>query len=348
MHTFIDESGSFGLAHTNEHSFACVGATVIPSARLEALSAEFSNLVERWPKEKGEPKGKLLNEDQFDEVLRLFQRYRVRIQAVVCDMTMHSESDISNHQQQKAQKLVDASNKNVSSGFRKELLELAQLVNLLSIPEYVQMCMLNELIHEIQRRQILWAALNDPTDLSSFRWVIDAKDEHRTKMEKVWNDLLMPSMEYRSIQEPSIHLEDAGADYSYLPSNLLIKPDERLLSHLTDRENAEGFDLRVLFQDLSFLNSTQSIGVQMADIAASCVRRALRGTLKQAGWRRLPNLMVRPLPPGRDLIKLVTLGELNHHGLNRYVSYRVMRKLFDQAPKWPWQEHSTSRRKPRP
>ncbi len=347
MHTFIDESGSFGLAPTNAHSLACVGGTVIPSARLDALFSEFSNLAEHWPKEKGEPKGKLLNEDQFDEVLRLFQKYSVRIQAVVCDMTMHSESDISKHKEQRAQKLVDASNKKVSAGLRDELLEMAQVINLLSIPEYVQMCMLNELIHEIHRRQILWAALNDPPDLSSFHWVIDAKDEHRSKMEKVWSDLLRPSMEFRSIQEPGIHLEDACADYSYLPSNLRVRPDERLLSHLPNRENPEGFDLRILFQDLSFLNSRQSIGIQIADIAASCVRRALGGTLRQAGWRRLPNVMVRPLPPNRDLIKLITLGELNHHGLNRHVSYRVMEKLFVQAPKWPWQKHITFRPNPR-
>jgi len=60
MHIFLDESGSFTGFHPG--SISVVGALAIPDQKLDSLKKRYAKIRERLPLEKGEVKGRLLNE----------------------------------------------------------------------------------------------------------------------------------------------------------------------------------------------------------------------------------------------------------------------------------------------
>ena len=60
MHVFIDESGSFTGFHAG--SISVVGALAIPDEKVGPLKKKYAKIRARLPLEKGEVKGRLLNE----------------------------------------------------------------------------------------------------------------------------------------------------------------------------------------------------------------------------------------------------------------------------------------------
>ena len=64
MHVFIDESGSFTGFHAG--SISVVGALAVPDEKLGPLKKKYAKIRARLPLEKGEVKGRLLNEKQID------------------------------------------------------------------------------------------------------------------------------------------------------------------------------------------------------------------------------------------------------------------------------------------
>jgi hypothetical protein len=66
MHIFIDESGPFG-GIGQFPSVSLIGALIVPDARLASLERQYKRLRPNLPKdEKGEVKGRLLNEQQVE------------------------------------------------------------------------------------------------------------------------------------------------------------------------------------------------------------------------------------------------------------------------------------------
>ena len=52
---------------------------------------------------------------------------------------------------------------------------------------------------------------------------------------------------------------------------------------------------RLLSEQLQFVDSVGNPGIQLADMAASIVRRALDNRLQQPGWEDFGKLLVEPL-----------------------------------------------------
>lgn len=89
-----------------------------------------------------------------------------------------------------------------------------------------------------------------------------------------------------------------GQDYSHFSRFYVSNEDfPDFLQDLSQRSGcpgAGGIDLkRVLTESLRFADSSTDPGLRMADIVASAFTRALNGTLRREGWRRLGELMVR-------------------------------------------------------
>jgi hypothetical protein len=75
LHIFIDESGSFTGYH--QRSLSAVGALAIPSGRLGFIQKKYAQMRNRLPMEKGEVKGRLLNEHQVSSVVTMLSRNNV-------------------------------------------------------------------------------------------------------------------------------------------------------------------------------------------------------------------------------------------------------------------------------
>jgi hypothetical protein len=84
LYVFIDESGTFSGFH--DGSINVVGTLAIPDAKLQFLEKKFAKVWARLPLDKGEVKGRLLNEDQIDEVVTLLARNEVVFEATVLDL----------------------------------------------------------------------------------------------------------------------------------------------------------------------------------------------------------------------------------------------------------------------
>ena len=146
MHVFIDESGSFTGYHGR--SLSVVGALAIPDGKLEFIKRKYAKLRSRWPLENGEAKGRLLNEQQVNEVVTLLARNDALFEITAIDLSFHTESDIAAYKQQHAKGMLAR-----VDGFQepdRTLVEQAcHQISATSLPLYVQAIMTFELLHSI-------------------------------------------------------------------------------------------------------------------------------------------------------------------------------------------------------
>lgn len=337
MQVFIDESGTFTIPPTPLPSISCIACVVLPTASSSRILEGFQVLAEDWPKEKsGEIKGRHLNEDQCDAALRYFSRNKVRVQAVACDMGMHTPEDIRIHRVGQIEKLSQISKGAFSNSLIAEVEGLMGMAGSISLPEYCQLQVLTAFLHDIIRRQILWLSFFDPSDLSQFDWVVDAKSESLTRMELLWRSIVKPLLQSKSLREPHILVE--GGDYSNMPpelTSIFEAPPLHLAPYVRKRSGPfEVFNLNPLLEKVKFSDSTSTIGLQMADVAASIVRRALTGKLRRAGWQRIPSLIVPPLPPGREVIQLVSLNDRKSPWTKAPEYFKVLSKWRAETRTW--------------
>jgi hypothetical protein len=186
----------------------------------------------------------------------------------------------------------------------------------------------------------LYYVQRSPQELGSFTWVIDRKDHDLTTMEKTWSKFILPQGETESAGKPARRLIDC--DYSHFAKYEVHEPTAspdwarkmRWMRETHGLKHPPG-QLRVinwqklLSEDRTFEDSAKSLGLQLADITATSLRRALNGNLQQAGWEgfgrlfihkndELPFCMIgstprktRLEPPARDV-----WGILSRHARN--------------------------------
>jgi hypothetical protein len=97
-----------------------------------------------------------------------------------------------------------------------------------------------------------------------------------------------------------------SADYSYLRRFDFDKPQIGVPvvagHHYTDIQ-------KLLREDFSFTSSERDLGLQLADIIASVLTRALNGTMQKAGWQSLGRLFVRRRERTVRLISLASSAQ---------------------------------------
>jgi hypothetical protein len=119
--------------------------------------------------------------------------------------------------------------------------------------------------------------------LATFTWIVDGKEPtKKTNWEKWWSWYACGALASMSKRRPSPVME--GADYSFY---------ERFRG---GDGSSEGIDLSLLLADLRF-SSTVQLELELVDIVVNATRRALIGNLREAGWRRIPTLMVHRREP---------------------------------------------------
>jgi hypothetical protein len=179
LHVFIDESGSFAGYHGR--SLSVVGALAIPDGKLEFIKRKYAKLRSRWPLENGEAKGRLLNEQQVNEVVTLLARNDALFEITAIDLGFHTESDIAAYKQQHAKGMLAR-----VDGFQepdRTLVEQAcHQISATSLPLHVQAIMTFELLHSIISHVPLYFAQRQPQELASFTWIVDGKEPKKKRV----------------------------------------------------------------------------------------------------------------------------------------------------------------------
>lgn len=162
-------------------------------------------------------------------------------------------------------------------GGRKGVKLLADQLEEISPQLYVQLVCQVDLLHNVVSRSINYFAQRIPGTLAEFRWRIDQKNTSKTKYEDAFEKITPALLQTKSMREPGIRVE--GFDYrrfapyefaeGKVPDYLEVEYDIRVEHAINIQKLIRG--------NLKFEDSKRSVGIQVADLLASGLRRCLRG-----------------------------------------------------------------------
>ena len=314
MHVFIDESGSFTGYH--DQSLSVVGALAIPNGKLDFIKRKYAKIRAHLPVDKGEVKGRLLNERQVNEVITMLARNEVLFELTAIDLGFQTEADVAAYQQKHAEGMLARVDR-----FRepdRQLVERAcRQISETSLPLYLQAIVTFEVLSSIINHAPLYFVQRQPQELATFTWIVDGKEPTKiTNWEMWWSWYARGALANMSRRRPAPLLE--GADYSFY---------DRFRGKI-EGEKEQGIDLSLLLADLRFSPGVEP-GLELVDIVVNATRRALVGSLGEAGWRSIPQLMVHRKEP---YIKFIILSE--GADMIRSPSYsRIVRQFFSSGGK---------------
>ena len=277
MFIYVDESGSFVCTDRRE-SWNCIAAYVTAERNRRKLEAALTGLkrsVGIPPRE--EIKGRQRSsETAYFEFLSELGAVDGVLFAVLVDMGDHEAASVAEHREAQSRLIAANVGKMERSAGRRALQRLAARVSRLPVQLYVQLQCQIVLIEQIVRYATLYYAQRQPQTLGKFRWRIDQKDETRTAYEFAFSDLAPMLLQTRGLSRPLLTLE--GADYRKFDRFLNEGPPGYLREvYGLEPSGRPGINIGLVCrEDREFVDSRRSLGVQVADLLASGLRRCLR------------------------------------------------------------------------
>ncbi len=282
MKIYIDESGTFKKSNDKDFSISCVGTLVIPDWSFPKLMKKYEKVRQSLPKnEKGEVKGKLLNEVQVARIIDLLVRNNTLFEACLIDMNVQDEAQLneqikilkSNHTSRLSPLGLEKNGEWIKS--------LLARFDLMSPQLLVQFMLTTRLLHRTIQYATAYYSQRAPKELGTFEWYIDAKSKDGvTKAESWWWETVPPFLASISKTSPAMVLP--FGDYSFY---------DAAYGADIEKEEDEGHDLHKVFSNLIF-KSEIDYGLELVDIITNTLRRALTGNLREDGWHGLPDLVI--------------------------------------------------------
>jgi hypothetical protein len=317
MHTYVDEAGVFVIPSNKKWAVSCVGALTIRDEDVNDIFTKFSSIKAEWETSgNSEHKGSRLDEWQVRQVVELLSEFPVIFEVTAIDMATQTNSGLTRHRLGQAKKIVERVTDKFHPNLVQDLNDLKRRLEGTPNQLYVQAVCSFELLYRVVQTATLYYAQRYPQALSEFHWFIDAKHQKITPYEDLWAQILMPSLQSKSISEPFIQLIEA--DYSYFEK--YYYESEELPEHLKeafgDAKPFQGIEIRDIYKkNLSFEQSHMNLGVQLADILTTSVRRAMNGHLQENGWGNIGKLMVQAPRHSQtiQMIDLCSVTQPNYH-----------------------------------
>jgi len=304
MHIYIDEAGPF-IPPKGRRRYSLVLALVVPSATVAELSYQFLRLRDGWSQQAVEIKGSKLNEDQAAQTLGLLAAHGAIAEYYAIDMALHPDNIIDEFKERQASAITANLTPEHAEAVARRAHDDAETIRKLANPLFVQAFMSIHLTLAMLDVCINYFAQRRPEELGRFAWTIDRKDRTVTEMEHLWSTLMLPVGESRSAQQPYSKVE--GFDYTHFAKYEIDEAtaDEGMRHHLKWMKEKLPFSKapsgplrcidakRIWTEERAFEDSKDNLGLQLADIAATCLCRALNGNLQQQGWEPISRLLIR-------------------------------------------------------
>lgn len=283
MRIYIDESGIFKPEPNKPSSVSCITALIVPNV----LEKNLFNAFNQWKQlpslqnkenNSNEIKGSKLDEKEISSLLLLLSRFDVIIEVVCVDTGKTTDSEVARDKLDLSTRFLNSQiGAKVNNKFNKDVL--------MSLPDqlYLQGLLLFQLVNEVLKQSIPYYVQRFPKDLGSFDWFIDAKNKNITEYETISTHLVMPFLQAINHTNPSYYLVEE--DYSAFSKYLISEKD------LVDKKGL--FSINEIMKNLSFEQSETNVGIQIVDILANCIRRAMSDHLQFEGWKYLSNLIIR-------------------------------------------------------
>lgn len=223
----------------------------------------------------GQEVKKNLDDSEYLELLHDIDHPLVVLFAVATDTGMQTIEQIQDHQHFYVNDLRKNIPRMKFEGGREGLTLLAQQLEGLSPQLYVQLFCQTILLYKIISVSTTYFAQRHPPTLSTYRWRIDPKDKTRTKYEQAFVKLAPALAQGHFIRNPMTFYR--GLNYSHMkPFELTEETYPTYLQSDHGLPHMDGLDLgKILRQHVDFPDSQSSDGIQIADILARCLKRAL-------------------------------------------------------------------------
>jgi hypothetical protein len=309
VHIFIDEAGSFILrAPTTRYS--CIGALVIPSARVaevEAVVAAFKLRLGIC----GELKGSHLNETQVEALLEVLAPFDLLFEVTAFDSHVQPVDALHEHKMASAAGMTLHLTPRHHPSLRKQLEELKAELEAYPDQLYTQASLTCVLIHRAVTRAMLYYVQRDPSELASFAWQHDPKAGTPSRRrygtyDRFFDAVIRPWLQHTSLENPAPVLE--GADYSHFQPYLMETPAYLQRPVVKGKERSPFvWDLKKMMADFSFPKSEDSLGLQLVDVLTNAVKRTLNRQIHPKATVAIPRLMVQPMK-GQSTVTISMLG----------------------------------------
>lgn len=318
MKIYLDESGTFTTDKRNQlHSLSCNVALVVP----EKIETELFVFFEQWKTQlklddKGEAKGHKLNEEDFEKLLSGLSKFDILIEVDVIDLGNTSDEEIKEHQLKMAEQHPKS-----KTGSNTNAEQSKDIVADLSLPEYVQILSTSNVIYNVLSTAITYYAQRFPKELGNFQWIFDAKNPTKKKdYEKTLPYLVKPLVQTSFLSQPIASV--IGFDYSYLTTYHLQEGYVIEEQKINSLKKSEFVHICKIMQDIHFVPSDTNMGLQIVDILANCVRRAMSDRLQFRGWRYLSSLIIKRHESSVSVTRFGgCLEEKPHTPLANFVNY---------------------------
>jgi hypothetical protein len=340
MRIFIDESGNF-TAGTGVSRTCCVAALIVPETQVHDLSQAFVNLRASWTSE-AEIKSSTLTDDQTTAVLELLAQYDVVAVVTAFDKQHHPPEQLQAFQQRQANAFTNALTPEHKENAHRFATALRDEWLKLSPQLMAQLHTMMVTIEDIIRLVPNYYAQHRAAELGRWEWVIDPKDLKPTRYEEVWQKVVCPLLQTVSVGAPFMRIE--GLDYSAFDRFRMAIPDYVHPLVRQTRAGAEGdaVNLNLLLREtVAFPDSRDEPGLQLTDILAGTLTKAMNQVLPEPVWRRLGPLLLQR-PNREPVVKMIALGDGpripvddHHERVLRELTARCKPMLRDDEPPSP-------------
>jgi Protein of unknown function (DUF3800) len=304
-------------------SFSLVLALIIPSEIEKDLFDEFLRLRDSWLSPNPEVKGSSLNESQATQIISLLLKHDALVQFIALDASTHPNSLVEDFKNKQADAVTAGITRKHHPNMVLQLYQLGEAVRTMPNQLFLQAFATWLLIIKTIREGTLYYVQRKPEDLGDISWTIDRKDRAITQMEETWSTLILPLIEKAFAREPMISIK--GEDYSSFNARYGFTEataDPEMLRHISwlrsvygeptrPKNPMQGIDVnRLLTEQRTFQDSRDSLGLQLSDMLAAILRRAINDRLQLAGWKDFGGLLIRHWQAGDGFIQLGT-GDSN-------------------------------------
>jgi len=301
MRIYIDEAGNFVPPVNGQSLFSLVLALVVPASIEDELFQEFLRLRDTWPNSAVEIKGSKLDEVQAGQLIELVSRYDVFVKFFAADAATHGDAVVGPFKARQADAITTNLKAEHHSPIVAQLLGLANAIRRMPNQLFVQAFLVIDLVLKVIEECTLYYVQRMPEELGSIAWTIDQKDRTITEMEDTWSTIILPMSESHFAQKPLVCLKEA--DYSHFDTRYGIDPnDAEMQRHIAwtrqaygipDTSRPPGLNAGLLLSEQrQFAYSASNLGLQLADMLATILRRALNDRLRPHAWKDFGRLLI--------------------------------------------------------
>lgn len=329
----MDEAGNFVSQAPGQSLFSLVLALVVPSSIEAKLFGEFSALLSSWPNSGTEIKGSKLDEAQAAQLIELASRHDVFVDFFAVDMATHGESVVNDVKTRQAAAITANLTPEHHPPIAAQLRELAAAIERMPNQLFLQAFLTIELVLKVIQESTLYYVQRLPVELRSIAWTIDQKNRTITEMETTWSTLVLPMSESHFARTPLLTLK--GADYSHFDARYGIAADDNEMRRhakwvreaygIRDVDRPPGLNAGLLLSEQrQFADSTGSLGLQLADMLATVLRRALNNRLQSPGWENYGRLLLAD----KSSSPILQLGPAPQSGRTQILNGQQIEKVW--------------------